>query len=237
MNKLYSVWISTKPVSDSLSDEDFMFIGSSNALPMNISYNSSTMGILGEHPSEAIFVDGVGGAVMNLTINADRVNPINYKGKISEESPPPSKPRFGDMYRVDGGAVKSNVTIGETSYMHGVFVAWSGEKWCNPDSNPNMYSNKKFMEELLRMRIKIQTQQSAYVLRIYNISQISRSTLMAGGSELHNKRESLYGEKAIPKDMYIYLNTFDIGLSVESPNEITVSMNLIQRNKLRGYNE
>ena len=233
-NKSYSVWISTKPYSENITDDDFMYVGSSNSFPQSITYNSSTVGIIGQSPDTAIFVDGTGGAVMNITINADRVNPVNYVGLIESE---PSSPKFGDMYRIDGGVGKVNRTIGGLSYMHGVLIVWNGTRWCNVDTSPVVYSNKKFIEKLTEMRTKIQMTDNAYILRIYNATQISKSIYDAGGDILHTSRENLFGVDAVPRDTYIYINTIDIGLSVDSPNEIAVSMNLIQRNKLKGYNE
>jgi hypothetical protein len=54
-----------------------MYIGSNSSYPQTISYNSSITGVLGQPPDSAIFVDGVGGAVMRVNLSAIRAQPKN----------------------------------------------------------------------------------------------------------------------------------------------------------------
>lgn len=76
IDRKYSLWISTIPQNNNgyVPDFYFMYIGSTAQLPMNITYNSSTVGILGDTPDTAIFVDGTGGAVLKMSISAVRPN-------------------------------------------------------------------------------------------------------------------------------------------------------------------
>lgn len=232
-SKSFSIWISTKPYSSDpdskLTDEDFMYIGSNNSYPLNINYNSSTVGIMGQLPSTAVFVDGAGGAVMNINLNAERLDPLTYKGETS--STPPT-PEFGDMWRVKAPEGEKTATIGGVGYLHGVFIAWNGSSWNNVHASPIVYSNKKFMEVMNKMRSKIQMSQNAYVLRVYNITQLSKKTYDTGGEALHNFRNS---DKY--KEVYVFIDTSEFTTDMSSPNEISVSLGLILRNKLKGYNE
>lgn len=232
----YTLWISTRPFDSSnpLTDDDFMFLGSSSSLPISMSYSSSTTGILGQTPDTAIFIDGVNGAVMNLNITAERVNPVAYRGDISV-SKLPSSPLIGDLYRV-WPAQGTSITIDKKAYAKGRLIVWTGDEWITADSWPPLYSNKMFIEVLTKLRTRIQMMGNAYVLRIYNITQTSEY-MTSSLQTLSSFREKGYGVKAVPKELYVFLNDFDIGLNMDAPNEVSVSLNLIQRNKLKGYNE
>lgn len=176
----YSLWLSTRPwSSDSpLTDQDFMYIGSSSAYPQSISYNSSTTGILGQTPDTAIFVDGVGGAVMRINLSAIRAQPVTYN-----------------------------------------------------DSQPNSYSNKAFIEKMLEMRSRIQMMDNAYVLRAYNLTTLNKQDEEKTLSQIELKRN---GD---PKEKFVFIDTFEVTLNMERPNEINVSIQFIERNKLVGFNE
>lgn len=183
IDKKYSMWLSTKPWDENtpLQDTDFMYIGSSAQLPMNISYNSSTVGILGDTPDTAIFTDGVGGAVLKMNISATRPN----------------------MYEILGASTET----------------------------PNTYSNKAFIEKLLEMRSKIQMEQNAYIFRIYNLSTLSISD--------YNKPVPLIDAKKSgqPKEIQVFIDSFDVSINLEQPNVIQVSISFIQRNQKVGYND
>lgn len=176
----YSLWLSTRPWDDSnpLTDADFMYIGNSSQYPQSISYNSSITGILGQSPDTAIFVDGVGGAVMRINLSAIRPQP-----KVID------------------------------------------------DTQPNYFSNKAFIEKMLTMRSAIQMMSPAYVLRAYNLTMLNKSDENKTPAEIQLKRQ---GD---PKEKYVYMDTFDITYNQERPNEINVSIQFIERNKLVGYNE
>ena len=40
-----------------------------------------------------------------------------------------------------------------------------------------------------------------------------------------------------PKEKFVFIDTFDVTLNMERPNEINVSIQFIERNKLVGFNE
>ena len=233
----YSLWISTRPYSKELplTDDDFMFIGSSSSLPVSMSYSSSTTGILGQTPDTAIFVDGVGGAVMNISISAQRVNPVTYKDDITVASLP-SSPLIGDMYRI-WPPTGTMLTINGKKYAKGRLIAWNGSSWINVDTWPPLYSNRYFIEKLTAMRTRIQMMDNAYVLRVYNITQVSETIKKSSLSNLSSFRDEGCGINAVPKELYVFLNDFDISLSMDAPNEVGVTLNLVQRNQLKGYNE
>jgi len=177
------MWISTVPASDTgyVADSNFMFIGSASTLPISISYMSSTVGVLGQPTDTAVFVDGTGGAVMQINITSTRVNP----------------PDADDDY-------------------------------------PNTYSNKAFIEAMIDLRTYIQMTQNAYVLRIYNLTTMKKSDYdNLSPLNIIEKRTSLQTE---PKSLFVFINSIDITLDLESPNSIDVSLNFIQRNALLGYN-
>lgn len=183
LNGQYSLWISTVPADNTgyVADSNFMFIGSSSTLPVTISYTSSTVGVLGQPPDTAVFVDGTAGAVMQIAITSTRVNPSDAN-----------------------------------------------------DSYPNTYSNKAFIEAIVAMRTAIQMTQNAYVLRMYNMTimkKIDYDNLTP--SEIIQKRTTL---QVSPKSYNVFINSADITLDVDNPNSIDVSLNLIQRNLLLGYN-
>lgn len=157
-----------------------MYVGSSASLPMNISYNSSVVGILGESPDSAVFVDGTGGAVMRMTISAVRPN-IFTRIATSED--------------------------------------------------PNTCSNKAFIEKLIKMRSSIQMMDNAFVLRIYNLSTLNMKDYSRSISYIEAKRSGP------PKEIPVFIESFDISLDMSQPNQISVTLNLILRNKLKGYNE
>lgn len=254
----YSLWISKVPVTyteDSKgnkeivhpSADDFMFLGSSSSLPFSMSYSSTTTGILGQTSDTAIFVDGVSGAVMNINVSSQRVNPIVFKGNIHYKIEVPKDPTIGDTYRIaplsgtslDLGDNSKYYQYDGTSWVKKTKVAktrrivWTGEMWVDSDSYAPLYSNKKFIETLMEMRTSIQMMDNAYVLYIYNVTQTSQSTYEGTLANLEAFRQS----NAVPKYVYVFINSFDISLDANAPNEIGVSLSLIQRNVLKGYNE
>lgn len=249
----YSLWISTVPVSNVGSDithpsaDKFMFLGSSSSLPFSMSYSATTTGILGQTSDTAIFVDGVSGAVMNINVTSQRVNPVVFKGDITKASQIPSDPLVGDTYRIfpsEGTAI----TLGDTSKYYQYDgsswvkktviaktrrIVWTGEMWVDFDTYPPLYSNKKFIETLMEMRTNIQMMDNAYVLYVYNVTQTSQSIYESTLANLEAFRDS----NDIPKNIYVFINTFDISLEADAPNEVGVSLSLVQRNVLKGYNE
>lgn len=249
----YSLWISTIPVSNIGSTvthppaEKFMFLGSSSSLPFSMSYSSTTTGILGQSSDTAIFVDGVTGAVMNINVTSQRVNPVVFKGDITDVSEIPTDPMIGDTYRIypaegtalDLGDTSNYYQYSGTSWVKKTAIAktrrivWTGERWTDSDSYAPLYSNKKFIETLMDMRKSIQMMDNAYVLYVYNVTQTSQSTYEGTLSNLEAFRDS----NDVPKQIYVFINTFDISLESDAPNEVGVSLALIQRNVLKGYNE
>ena len=155
-----------------------MYIGSNSSYPQTISYNSSITGVLGQPPDSAIFVDGVGGAVMRVNLSAIRAQPKNPI-----------------------------------------------------DSQPNYYSNKAFIEKMLQIRSSIQMMGNAYVLRAYNLSILNKSDQNKTLQQIEAKRA---GD---PKDKFVYVDTMEFTYNLERPNEINVSIQFIERNKLVGFNE
>ena len=91
----YSIWLSTRPCYEvsSMTDDEFMFLGSSASFPVSMTYTSSTTGVIGQTPDTAIFVDGSQGAVMNMNVTTERVNPVNYIGLTTS---PPTDAQIGD---------------------------------------------------------------------------------------------------------------------------------------------
>lgn len=91
-SKKYSLWLSTVPWSTLLTDSNFMFIGNSDSLPYEITYNSTTLGILTQPPSTAVFTDGVGGAVARMNVSATRAittdcsDPPSISGDVTNVS-------------------------------------------------------------------------------------------------------------------------------------------------------
>lgn len=225
----YSIWLSTRPcyeVSD-MTDDEFMFLGSSASFPVSMTYTSSTTGVIGQTPDTAIFVDGSQGAVMNMNVTTERVNPVNYIGLTTS---PPKDARIGDTYRV--GATKDHfITIDKIKFPETAFITWDGSKWIRTDTYAPLYSNKKFLEKLLECRTSIQMMQNAYVLRIYHIEQTS-IIKHSDPSELQAFRNS-----TTPKELYVFLNRYDYTLNLDRPNELSMSFEFILRNKLKGYNE
>ena len=225
----YSIWLSTRPCYEvsEMEDEDFMFLGSSASFPVSMTYTSSTTGVIGQTPDTAIFVDGSQGAVMNMNVTTERVNPVNYIGLTTS---PPKDARIGDTYRV-GKTLKHYITIGETKFAETAFITWDGEKWIRTDTYAPLYSNKKFLEKLLECRTSIQMMQNAYVLRIYHIEQTSIIK--------HNDTSELqaFRNDTTPKELYVFLNRYDYTLNLDRPNELSMSFEFILRNKLKGYNE
>jgi len=72
----FSLWISTVPWSASLSDDDFLYLGSANDHSGSESYSTATTGILGQTTASAIVIDGSSGPVMTYSTNSTRVNPV-----------------------------------------------------------------------------------------------------------------------------------------------------------------
>lgn len=250
----YSLWISKTPVTTDKdnnivhpSADDFMFLGSSSSLPFSMSYSSTTTGILGQTSDTAIFVDGVSGAVMNINVSSQRVNPVVFKGDITSASQIPRDPMIGDTYRIfpeDATAIALDDSskycqYDGTSWVQKPEVAktrrivWTGEMWVDSDSYAPLYSNKKFIETLMDMRTSIQMMGNAYVLYVYNVTQTSQSTYEGTLANLEAFREN----NKVPKYIYVFINSFDISLDADAPNEVGVSMSFIQRNVLKGYNE
>lgn len=225
----YSIWLSTRPCYEvsSMTDDEFMFLGSSASFPVSMTYTSSTTGIIGQTPDTAIFVDGSQGAVMNMNVTTERVNPVNYIGLTTS---PPKDARIGDTYRV--GATKDHfITIDKIKFPETAFITWDGSKWIRTDTYAPLYSNKKFLEKLLECRTSIQMMQNAYVLRIYHIEQTSPLKHNTA-SKLHTFRND-----TTPKELYVFLNRYDYTLNLDRPNELSMSFEFILRNKLKGYNE
>lgn len=212
-------------------DADFMYLGSSGNLPQQISYSSSTTGILGQTSDTAVFVDGATGAVMNTNVSAERVNPVRFKGNWSQKTS--TIYEVGDMFRVDSS---TPITIQDTLFAPTRLIVWTGEQFVNADSYPPLYSNKKFIEKLMEMRTKIQMMDNAYVLYIYNLSQTSKY-IEGKNASLESFRNRNHGINAVPFKAFVFINSFDITLDMDSPNQISVSIDLIQRNALKGYNE
>lgn len=228
-NDVYSVWLSVVPYNEDrdLTDDEFMFLGSSASFPVSMTYSSSTTGIIGQTPDTAIFVDGAQGAVMNMNISTERVNPVNY---ISTTTTPPKDARIGDTYRI--GPTKTHyITIDKKMYAETTFITWDGEKWIPTDSYAPLYSNRKFLEKLLECRTSIQMMNNAYVLRIYNIEQTPKSTY----SNLYNLEQFRNNSK--PKELYVFLNRYDYTLNMDAPNELSMTYEFVLRNRLKGYNE
>lgn len=227
----YSIWLSTRPCHDvsEMTDDEFMFLGSSTSFPVSMTYTSSTTGVIGQTPDTAIFVDGSQGAVMNMNVTTERVNPVNYIGLTTS---PPTDARIGDTYRV-GKTSNHYITIKgtDTKFAETAFITWDGEKWIRTDTYAPLYSNKKFLEKLLECRTSIQMMQNAYVLRIYHIEQTS-IIKHSDSSELQAFRNN-----TTPKELYVFLNRYDYTLNLDRPNELSMSFEFILRNKLKGYNE
>ena len=99
------------------------------------------------------------------------------------------------------------------------------------DSAPNTYSNKAFIEKMLAIRSSIQMMGNAYVLRAYNLTTLNKQDQEATLSRIQALRAGN------PKEKYVYVDTFDISLNAERPNEVNVSITFIERNRLVGYNE
>ena len=225
----YSIWLSTRPCYEvsSMTDDEFMFLGSSASFPVSMTYTSSTTGVIGQTPDTAIFVDGSQGAVMNMNVTTERVNPVNYIGLTTS---PPKDAQIGDTYRV--GATKDHfITIDKIKFPETAFITWDGSKWIRTDTYAPLYSNKKFLEKLLECRTSIQMMQNAYVLRIYHIEQTSPFK--------HNTASKLHAFRndTTPKELYVFLNRYDYTLNLDRPNELSMSFEFILRNKLKGYNE
>ena len=250
----YSLWISKTPVTTDTennivhpSADDFMFLGSSSSLPFSMSYSSTTTGILGQTSDTAIFVDGVSGAVMNINVSSQRVNPVVFRGDITDASQIPTDPMIGDTYRIFPSDATA-IALGDsskyyqyngTNWVKKTVVAktrrivWTGEMWVDSDTYAPLYSNKKFIETLMDMRTTIQMMGNAYVLYVYNVTQTSQSTYESTLANLEAFREN----NKVPKYIYVFINSFDISLDADAPNEVGVSLSLIQRNVLKGYNE
>lgn len=246
VREMYSLWLSTEPVDDDgnpPTDDKFMFLGSSSSLPFQISYSGSTTGILGQTSDTAIFVDGASGAVMNINISTERVNPVIYRG--DEDDIPDNKNNWhiGDSYWIERATSSPyTVKLGSSTVARGSLVTYDGSKWVNADAVPNLYSNKKFIEKMMEMRTSIQMMNNAYVLYVYNVSQLPHNISSVVDIENFRKRNSgYYGEGYVdatkPKCLYVYINSFDFSLDMDNPHQIEVSINFIQRNILKGYNE
>lgn len=228
-NDVYSVWLSVVPYNEDrdLTDDEFMFLGSSASFPVSMTYSSSTTGIIGQTPDTAIFVDGAQGAVMNMNVSTERVNPINY---ISMTMSPPTDARVGDTYRV-GRNSQHYIEVDSEKFAETSFITWNGSKWIQTDSYAPIYSNKKFLEKLLECRTSIQMMNNAYVLRIYNIEQTPKSTY----SNIYDLEQ--FRNRNKPKELYVFLNKYDYTLNMDAPNELSMSYEFVLRNKLKGYNE
>lgn len=83
-------------------------------------------------------------------------------------------------------------------------------------------SNRYFQEEIRRMRSIIQLKSSAYILRIYNASMIDDD----GIKEI--------GDTYI--EFYVYIKDVVSGITAGKPKILDVSLNLVQRNALKGFN-
>ena len=99
------------------------------------------------------------------------------------------------------------------------------------DNYPNSYSNKAFIEKMLQIRSSIQMMDNAYVLRAYNLTILNKSDDNKTLAQIQAKRQ---GD---PKDKYVYIDTMDFTYNMERPNELNVSIQFIERNKLVGFNE
>lgn len=74
LKNTYSVFISEEPYR-STGDMNFLYLCSDASITYSVSYSGTTTGILGQSPSNAIFVDPSTGAVGNINVSGTRVNP------------------------------------------------------------------------------------------------------------------------------------------------------------------
>lgn len=173
----YALWLSIQPADDNGQASNFMYIGSSASYSVQAVHSSSTTGILGQRPDQAIYVDGANGIVIKVNISAIRP-------------------------QIEG---------------------------CDDSVVPT--SNKAFADKLEEIRSRVQMQSNAYVLRVYNIQTYNPANRNASAQERYTQKQNNY------KDLYVFLDSYDLNWDMDRPNEMNVSMSFIMRNLLVGFDE
>lgn len=92
-------------------------------------------------------------------------------------------------------------------------------------------SNQAFADKLEELRSKVQMQDNAYVLRVYNIQTHSPLTKDASISERETYKSNNY------KDLYVFIDSYDLTWDMDRPNEMEVSISFIMRNLMEGFDE
>ena len=82
-------------------------------------------------------------------------------------------------------------------------------------------SNQAFADKLLEIRSKVQMADRAYILRAYNIQ----------GHQPHKQAGHEY------RDLYVYIDSYDLSWDMDRPNEMNVSISFVMRNLEVGFDE
>lgn len=92
-------------------------------------------------------------------------------------------------------------------------------------------SNQAFAKKLEEIRSSIQMEKNAYVLRVYNIQTHTPATQGASASERLAYANNNY------RDLFVFIDSYDLSWDADRPNEMNVSISFIMRNLLVGFDE
>lgn len=92
-------------------------------------------------------------------------------------------------------------------------------------------SNQAFANKLEEIRSSVQMERNAYVLRVYNISTHNPNTQSASIQERIQFEQNNY------RDLYVFLDSYDLTWDISRPNEMNVNMSFIMRNLLVGFDD
>jgi len=215
LTEKYSLWLSRDRISGSkdgtINDASFMWLGTTKGgFDFNIQYGGNVTGIFERPPSEAIYMDDMGGAKSDITLNMVRVNP-NYSPIAT--SPPHPDDRFTLVARKAGYSAP------------------------NTGRNYNNITNHALLEELTDMRTQIQFKYNAHVLRMYR--GMGRPFLTRepdGSSRPVNSTipQNIYERGYIQYP--VFLRNFNASYSLGKPNEMALTIKLFMRNPYVGFN-
>lgn len=92
-------------------------------------------------------------------------------------------------------------------------------------------SNQAFADKLEEIRSSVQMESNAYVLRVYNIQTHTPLTKDATPQQRIQYQNNNY------RDLYVFIDSYDLTLDMDRPNEMNVSISFVMRNLLVGFDE
>jgi len=209
----YSMWLSRDPIKNdgTIDDNCFMFLGvTEGGFDFKITYGGKIVGIFGMHPSNAMYMDGTGGAKSDIAISTIRANPTNPDDRWAKIANP--------------GVDYYNSWLPTRVENRNIFNSI-------PNPQVNNISNYAFIEELQDMKVKVQMLDNAYVLRIYRgfgtpfFRKDGAPTNPQITPQIRNR-----GYVQFP----VYLKNARFQYNVSEPNIMSTELSLFMRNPYMG---